>query len=65
MREARLMHASLPGVAVSGFGMDADLKSSHDAGFAAHLTKPVDVVQLDALIRSLLPKPEPAGATFA
>jgi signal transduction histidine kinase/CheY-like chemotaxis protein len=54
MRAVRETYA-LPGVAVSGFGMDGDLKCSHDAGFAAHMTKPVDIQQLDLMIRSLLP----------
>ena len=54
MRTVRATY-ELPGIAVSGFGMDGDLKSSHDAGFAAHMTKPVDIQQLDTMIRSLLP----------
>ena len=44
----------LPGIAVSGFGMDGDVKDSLEAGFCAHLTKPVDVAQLDLLIRGAL-----------
>jgi signal transduction histidine kinase/CheY-like chemotaxis protein len=41
----------VPGIALTGFGMEADVRKSHEAGFAAHLTKPVDYRQLEALIR--------------
>jgi len=34
------------GIAISGFGMEADLARSRDAGFEAHLTKPVGVREL-------------------
>ena len=34
------------GIAISGFGMEADLKASHEAGFSHHLTKPVKVPEL-------------------
>ena len=52
MRKARASH-SLPGIAVSGFGMDGDVKASQEAGFAAHLTKPIDVRQLEVLLRQI------------
>jgi CheY-like chemotaxis protein len=55
MRAVRASH-EVPGIAVSGFGMDGDLKCSQDAGFATHMTKPVDIQQLDNMIRSLLPR---------
>jgi CheY-like chemotaxis protein len=32
-----------PAIAISGYGMDADVKRSAAAGFAAHLTKPIVV----------------------
>jgi signal transduction histidine kinase len=32
----------VPGIALSGYGMEKDLQRSRDAGFAEHLTKPVD-----------------------
>jgi CheY-like chemotaxis protein len=37
-------------IAISGYGQDADRKRAQDAGFNAHLVKPVN---LDALTRSL------------
>ena len=51
MRKVRAAH-DVPGIAVSGFGMDTDLKNSRDAGFATHITKPVDLKQLDVAIRA-------------
>jgi signal transduction histidine kinase len=44
----------LPGIALSGFGMDADVAKSHDAGFAEHLIKPINLDKLDSAIRRLL-----------
>jgi PAS domain S-box-containing protein len=32
----------LPGIALSGFGMESDLQRSRDAGFCAHLVKPIN-----------------------
>jgi signal transduction histidine kinase len=42
------------GIAMSGFGMEEDIIKSREAGFAEHLVKPVDVVQVDESIRRLL-----------
>lgn len=40
----------LRGIAVSGYGMEADFERTHAAGFGAHLVKPIDFGQLqDAL----------------
>jgi CheY-like chemotaxis protein len=45
----------MPALAVSGFGTDEDRRRSHDAGFAEHLTKPIDLSQLESAIRRLVP----------
>ena len=39
------------GIALTGFGMEEDLRRSHDVGFNHHLIKPVDLNRLDALIQ--------------
>ncbi len=39
------------GIALTGFGMEDDLRRSHDVGFHHHLVKPVDLNRLDALIQ--------------
>jgi signal transduction histidine kinase/ActR/RegA family two-component response regulator len=47
-----------PAIALSGFGMDSDLKENLDAGFDINLTKPVDFDTLVGTIRGLIPKAE-------
>jgi len=41
----------LPGIAMSGDGMEEDVHRSREAGFGAHLVKPVEVPKLIAAIR--------------
>lgn len=56
MRDLRESHG-LRGIALSGFGTDDDRAASAAAGFAEHLTKPVDWPLLrDAIERLLLAK---------
>ena len=38
-------------IALTGYGMESDIAASRAAGFAEHLTKPVDFAALDAAIR--------------
>ena len=52
MRELRARHG-LRGIAVSGYGMEEDLQRSREAGFALHLTKPVDLRRLEAALREV------------
>jgi DNA-binding response OmpR family regulator len=52
MRQLRARH-NLRGIALSGFGMEEDIARSREAGFEAHLVKPVRVQQLLAIIRDL------------
>lgn len=40
----------LHGIALSGFGMDSDLKQSAAAGFSLHLIKPIDIAVLRAAL---------------
>jgi signal transduction histidine kinase/ActR/RegA family two-component response regulator len=40
----------LKGIAVSGFGMEEDLRRSKESGFLEHLVKPVDVEKLKAAL---------------
>src|SRR5439155_19518529 len=37
----------LLGIALTGFGMEGDIRKSHDAGFKHHLVKPIDLNKLD------------------
>ena len=40
IRQLRQRGHTLPGIALSGYGQEEDIRRSHEAGFAAHLTKP-------------------------
>src|SRR6266480_3092469 len=40
----------IPGIAISGFGMNGDIEKSIEAGFAEHLVKPVKMESLEAAI---------------
>jgi PAS domain S-box-containing protein len=42
---------TIPGIAISGFGSEDDLQQSAGAGFAEHLTKPIDLNRLESAIR--------------
>jgi PAS domain S-box-containing protein len=47
----RLARYNIRGVALSGFGQDEDLRRSREAGFESHLTKPISVTMLQAILR--------------
>lgn len=53
MIELRRKFPDLPGIALSGYGMDGDLVRSREAGFADHLIKPVSVDALDRAMSRL------------
>ena len=42
------------GIAISGFGMDADIRKSIEAGFSEHLVKPVKLEKLEAAIARVM-----------
>ncbi len=52
MRQLREEH-NMRGVAFSGFGMEEDVRKSKEAGFIEHLTKPIDVQKLAAVIEQV------------
>ncbi len=49
--QVRRVQPGLPAIALSGFGMEADMERSLEAGFRAHLTKPVEPEELERAIR--------------
>ncbi len=53
MREVRL-NKPLPGIALTGFGSEQDVNQAREAGFAEHLTKPINFERLEQTIQSLL-----------
>ncbi|MDB6167399.1 MAG: hypothetical protein JWM88_263 [Verrucomicrobia bacterium] len=53
MSELRERNLRLPGIALSGYGMEDDLARSRAAGFAVHLVKPVTIGMLEEAIARL------------
>jgi PAS domain S-box-containing protein len=53
MTELRVANPTLPGIALSGYGMDEDLARTRAAGFVEHLTKPVNVGALERAIEKI------------
>ena len=47
---------SVPAIVLSGYGMEDDVRNSLAAGFALHLTKPVDVAELKKAIEKVTGK---------
>ncbi len=52
MRELRAKGRNLPGIALSGYGQEQDIRQSREAGFVEHLVKPVSIQQLHRAIVS-------------
>lgn len=50
MREMRQRVRPIPGIALTGYGMESDVAASREAGFSEHLTKPVDWPRLQAAV---------------
>ena len=44
----------IKGIALSGYSSSEDVREAKDAGFAAHVTKPVDFTKLQQLIQQLV-----------
>lgn len=52
MQQMRDRHG-LKGIAVSGFGTEEDIAESHASGFVHHLTKPISMERLNAMLSDL------------
>ena len=53
----------MAGIALTGFGMEEDLRRSQEVGFNHHLVKPVDLNRLDALRQQVGSVREGVGAS--
>jgi CheY-like chemotaxis protein len=53
MRRVVSRHGPVPAIALTGYGMEEDIRRSQEAGFTAHLTKPIDFAKLEAMIRQV------------
>ncbi len=54
MRRVVQRRGPIPAIALTGYGMEEDIQRSRDAGFTAHMTKPIDFMKLEAMIRQIL-----------
>ncbi len=54
MQDLRRRGSAIRGIALSGYGREEDLRRSDEAGFSAHLTKPVDADTLLTVIARTL-----------
>lgn len=54
IREAK-RRQPLKGIALSGFGAEQDILRSSEAGFDCHLTKPINIRDLTALLQTISP----------
>jgi len=56
----------IPAIAVTGYGMNADVERARAAGFVAHITKPFVMDQLNTtLVNLTLESPNPPDAALA
>ena len=53
MRELRARGCRMPGIALTGYGQEEDIQRSKEAGFAAHLTKPISRERLAEAIATV------------
>ena len=55
MRQLRERGHKFPAIALSGYGQEEDIRRSHEAGFAAHLTKPASREAVVEAIAAAMP----------
>jgi CheY-like chemotaxis protein len=53
MRRVVARRGRVPAIALTGYGMEEDIHRSREAGFTAHMTKPIDFAKLEAMIRQV------------
>jgi CheY-like chemotaxis protein len=47
-------HSAVPAIALTGYGMEDDVKRCFAAGFQTHITKPVSIPKLESAIHELI-----------
>ena len=55
IRQIVAIRGKVPAIALTGYGMEEDILRSREAGFTAHMTKPIDFIKLEAMIRQVVP----------
>ena len=53
MRAVVASRGPVPSIALTGYGMEEDIRRSREAGFTAHMTKPIDFTKLTGLIHHI------------
>ena len=53
MRRVVARRGRVPAIALTGYGMEEDIQRSREAGFTAHMTKPIHFTKLEAIIRQV------------
>ena len=53
MKQVVARRGPIPAIALTGYGMEEDIQRSHEAGFTAHMTKPIDFTKLETMIRQV------------
>jgi CheY-like chemotaxis protein len=46
-------HLTVPAIALTGFGMEDDMVRCREAGFDAHLTKPINLAKLEETVQRI------------
>jgi hypothetical protein len=64
LRHARQLPAAActPALALTGYGQDSDVRRAHDAGYAGHFVKPVNIEVLDQQVRALVRDSAPSAS---
>jgi CheY-like chemotaxis protein len=65
MRQIRQQTPVVAGIALTGYGMEDDLRRTRDAGFDEHLVKPIDIFDLERSIDRVTGGRCDRGASFA
>ena len=58
IRQIVARNGPVAGIALTGYGMEEDIRKSRDAGFHAHMTKPIDYQKLASVICEVAPHPD-------
>jgi CheY-like chemotaxis protein len=53
LMKALLARRPIKGIALTGYGMESDIQRTREAGFGRHLTKPVNLMELQAAIQEM------------
>ncbi|CAN5840549.1 hypothetical protein BH23PLA1_BH23PLA1_07950 [soil metagenome] len=53
MQQVVSRYGPVPAIALTGYGMEEDIRRSQLAGFSAHLTKPIDFAKLESMIQQV------------